>query len=83
MALPKEGSGGSGLRAHTRQSDLVRGDQGRNDDHPSESKGIRRLASQAGRDFKGGIILYGWASVLPIDRTLNLYAVPISKLWEL
>ena len=50
---------------------------------PSDSKGLRRLAAQAGSDFIGGIILYGGASVLPIDRTLNLYAVPISKLWEL
>lgn len=51
--------------------------------NPSDSKGIRRLATQSGSDFQAGIILYGGTSILPIDRALNLYAVPISKLWEL
>lgn len=51
--------------------------------HLSDSKAIGRLAAQAGSDFQGGNILYGGASVLLIDRTLNLYAVPISRLWEL
>lgn len=49
----------------------------------SDSKGLRRLADQAGKDFQGGIVLYDGTSVLPIDRALNLYAVPISRLWEL
>ena len=49
----------------------------------SDSKGLRRLAEQAGSDFRGGIVFYDGTTVLPIDRVLNLYAVPISKLWEL
>jgi predicted AAA+ superfamily ATPase len=49
----------------------------------SDAKGLRRLAEQAGSDFQGGIVLYDGASMLPLDRQLNLYAVPISKLWEL
>lgn len=51
--------------------------------HSSDSKGLRRLAQQAGSDFRGGIIFYDGATVLPVDRNLSLYAVPISKLWEL
>lgn len=49
----------------------------------SDAKGLRRLAEQAGKDFAGGVVLYDGASILPIDKKLNLYAVPISKLWEL
>lgn len=49
----------------------------------SDSKGLRRLAQQAGSDFAGGIVLYDGASILPIDPNLKLYAVPISKLWKL
>lgn len=49
----------------------------------SDSRGLGRLAEQAGADFQGGIVFYDGASVLPIDRALNLYAVPFSKLWTL
>jgi hypothetical protein len=50
---------------------------------PKGFKGLKRLADQAGKDFQGGIVLYDGTSVLPIDRALNIYAVPFSKLWEL
>ena len=49
----------------------------------SDADGLKRLASQAGTDFHGGVVLYDGTSVLPLDRELKLYAVPISKLWEL
>lgn len=49
----------------------------------SDAKGLQRLADQAGSDFQGGIVLYDGASILPLDQKLKLYAVPISKLWEL
>jgi hypothetical protein len=49
----------------------------------SDSKGLKRLAEQAGKDFQGGIVLYDGTTVLPINRKLKLYAVPISRLWEL
>lgn len=49
----------------------------------SDSRGLRRLADQAGKDFQGGIVFYDGTSVLRIDKALNLYAVPIAKLWEL
>lgn len=51
--------------------------------NPSDSKGLRRLAEQAGNSFRGGIVFYDGTTVLPIDRERNLYAVPISKLWTL
>lgn len=50
---------------------------------PSDADGLKRLASQARTDFQGGIVFYDGTSILPIDRELKLYAVPISKLWEL
>lgn len=49
----------------------------------SDAKGLRRLAEQAGKDFAGGVVLYDGTSILPIDKKLNLYAVPVSKLWQL
>lgn len=50
---------------------------------PSDADGLKRLASQAGSDFQGGILFYDGDSILPMDRELKLLAVPISKLWEL
>lgn len=49
----------------------------------TDADGLRRLAEQAGNDFQGGIVMYDGASILPLDRGLNLYAVPLSKLWEM
>jgi predicted AAA+ superfamily ATPase len=51
--------------------------------HSTDANGLKRLAAQAGRDFQGGIVLYDGATILPLDRDLKLYAVPISKLWTL
>jgi predicted AAA+ superfamily ATPase len=50
---------------------------------PSDTRGLRRLAEQTGKDFHGGIVFYDGGTILPLDRDLKLYAVPISKLWEL
>jgi hypothetical protein len=50
---------------------------------PSDADSLKRLASQAGTDFQGGVVLYDGTSILPLDRKLKLLAVPISKLWEL
>lgn len=49
---------------------------------PSDIRGLRRLAEQTGSDFQGGIVFYDGSATLPLDRSCNLYAVPISKLWE-
>ena len=48
-----------------------------------DGKGLRRLAETAKGKFRGGIVLYDGDAVLPIDIAHNLYAVPLSKLWEL
>lgn len=50
---------------------------------PPDTKGLRQLAAQVGGDFRGGIVFYDGESVLPFDRDLKLYAVPLSRLWEL
>lgn len=42
--------------------------------------GLRKLAAQAGRQFRGGILLYSGTSCLPID-VENCFAVPLGKLW--
>lgn len=49
----------------------------------SDAKGLMRLAKQAGRDFKGGIVFYDGESILPLAKDMELYAVPYAKLWEL
>lgn len=49
----------------------------------TDSKGLRRLAEQTGDDFRGGIVFYDGTSILPLDRDLLIYAVPIAKLWQL
>jgi predicted AAA+ superfamily ATPase len=43
-------------------------------------RGLHELASLAGRRFRVGIILYHGHRVLPFGR--NLYAVPITALWD-
>lgn len=49
----------------------------------SDTRGLKRLSEQAGCDFRGGIVFYDGSAILPIDRDLNLFAVPLFKLWEL
>lgn len=50
---------------------------------PGDGKGLRRLAEAAGGRFNGGLVLYDGEAVLPIERDLNIHAVPLAKLWEL
>jgi predicted AAA+ superfamily ATPase len=42
--------------------------------------GLRKLAAQAGRQFRGGILLYSGTSCLPID-VENCFAVQLGELW--
>lgn len=51
--------------------------------HPSDGKGLRRLAAAAGQRFRGGVVFYYGEAVLPVDRDLDIHAVPLAKLWEL
>ncbi|MCF8083187.1 MAG: ATP-binding protein [Deltaproteobacteria bacterium] len=43
-------------------------------------KGLRKLQSAAGEFFRAGVVLYDGGAVVPFGK--NLYAVPISGLWE-
>ena len=49
---------------------------------PSDARGLRQLAAQAGTDFQGGVVLYAGASVLTLGDP-RLLAVPLNRLWTL
>jgi hypothetical protein len=49
---------------------------------PADGQGLRRLAEQCGRNFKGGMILHAGASVLPTADN-RVLAVPLSELWTI
>ena len=49
----------------------------------SDARGLLRLAQVAGTGFQGGIILYDGAETLAVHREKRIFAVPISRLWEL
>jgi len=49
--------------------------------HDKDGKGLRRLADIAGKQFKGGMVLYDGQHTLPIDKSLNLWHAPVSRLW--
>lgn len=48
----------------------------------TDTKGLQRVATLAGKDFQSGIVFHDGDNTLPITGTPFL-AVPISKLWEL
>ncbi len=48
--------------------------------HQKDFKGLTRLAKQAGRQFKGGILLYSGSNWLPLEEK-NCFAVPMNALW--
>jgi predicted AAA+ superfamily ATPase len=48
----------------------------------SDGQGLRRLAEQCGRHFRGGLILHAGASVLPTADS-RVLAVPLSELWTM
>jgi len=48
---------------------------------PADGHGLRRLAAQAGSDFRGGVLLYAGTSTLPLA-TENCLAVPVARLWD-
>jgi predicted AAA+ superfamily ATPase len=49
---------------------------------PSDGKGLLRLAEIAGVTFQQGIVFYDGSSTIPLNKRRNIYAVPISKLWN-
>lgn len=50
--------------------------------HPSDGKGLRRLAEKTGKHFRGGIVFYDGHSVVPLDAQANILAKPFSELWK-
>ena len=48
----------------------------------ADTKGLRRLAEQAGKDFQIGIVFYTGESILRLGDG-PFFAMPISRLWEL
>ncbi len=46
-----------------------------------DGAGLVKLAAQAGRQFKGGILLYSGTSCLPLG-VENCFAVPLDRLWR-
>ena len=50
--------------------------------HESDGAGLRRLADQCGKDFKGGVLFHSGTSTLPLADPRFL-AVPLDKLWTL
>lgn len=49
---------------------------------PADGVGLRRLAAQAGKDFRGGVLFYAGSSTLPLD-TEHCLAVPLARLWDM
>lgn len=49
--------------------------------HSSDGRGLRRLATSAGSDFAGGIVLYDGPHLLPLGDP-EILAVPMACLWE-
>lgn len=54
-----------------KKSATIRGEDG---------KGLARLAALAGKQFKGGMLLYNGHDTLPLG-TENCFAVPLERLW--
>jgi len=48
---------------------------------PADGHGLRRLAAQAGKGFRGGVLLYAGTSTLPLE-TDHCLAVPVARLWD-
>lgn len=48
---------------------------------PADGHGLRRLAAQAGNDFRGGVLLYAGTSTLPLNIE-HCLAVPVARLWD-
>ena len=49
---------------------------------PADGHGLRRLAAQAGKDFRGGVLLYAGTSTLPLE-TEHCLAVPLARLGDM
>jgi uncharacterized protein len=48
----------------------------------NDAAGLQRLATQAGQQFRGGMLLYTGSSTYSLPNHNNVYAVPLNRLWE-
>ncbi|MDR2839538.1 MAG: ATP-binding protein [Azonexus sp.] len=48
---------------------------------PGDGQGLRRLAEQCGKDYRGGVVLYSGDSVFALPGQ-NTFAVPLARLWD-
>lgn len=46
-----------------------------------DGAGLKRIAAQAGKNFRGGMLLYTGSNCLPLSEK-NIFAVPIDRLWK-
>ncbi len=49
---------------------------------PVDGQGLRRLAEQCGKDFRGGVLLHAGTDTFRVD-TANCVAAPLSLLWDM
>ncbi|MCF6263084.1 MAG: ATP-binding protein [Xanthomonadales bacterium] len=49
--------------------------------NPRDGNGLAKLASRAGKNFAGGILLYSGTNCLPLKAN-NCFAVPMDRLWQ-
>ncbi|MFT3792162.1 MAG: DUF4143 domain-containing protein [Rudaea sp.] len=49
---------------------------------PSDGRGLRRLAEQCGKDFRGGVVLHAGVSTFALD-VAGCLAVSLAHLWEM
>jgi predicted AAA+ superfamily ATPase len=48
---------------------------------PGDGRGLRRLAEQCGKDFRGGVVLYSGDSTFALPGN-DMFAVPLARLWD-
>lgn len=48
----------------------------------SDGSGLRRLAALAGKDFRGGIVLYDGHLMMPLASEPPMHAVPLEWFWQ-
>jgi predicted AAA+ superfamily ATPase len=49
---------------------------------PSDGHGLRRLAEQCGKDYRGGVLFHSGSSTLKLNAPSGL-AVPLARLWDM
>jgi len=49
--------------------------------HSSDGAGLARLASQAGSNWQGGMLLYGGNNCYALSAVENCFVVPLERLW--